>query len=187
MMKKALQIVMSALLAGYPLLIYLGLETLPLRYLAGTLLGLFLVRLWLMGQTGLQFLQHLTLPAASCGIILAGASLLMNSEQALLYYPVAVSLAGLSAFGLSLIRPPSMIECFARLSEEDLPDAAIAYTRTVTKIWCLFFVANGSIALLTVLHGDYGLWALYNGLLSYILMGSLLAGEWLYRKWVLKV
>jgi uncharacterized membrane protein len=26
-------------------------------------------------------------------------------------------------------------------------------------------------------------WALYNGLLSYLAMGALFAGEWLYRRW----
>lgn len=187
MVKKVLQIVMSVALACYPLLIYLGLETLSVKHLAGCLLGLFFIRLWIMGQSGLQFLKRLTLPAACCGLVLAGASFLMNSEQALLYYPVVVSLAGLSAFGFSLVRPPSMIECFARLSEEDLPDEAVTYTRKVTKIWCAFFAINACIALLTVLLGDYGLWALYNGLLSYIFMGSLLTVEWLYRKWVLKV
>ena len=182
-----MQVLLSVALTCYPLLIYLGLDTLPLKYLAVLIAGLFLVRLLVLGGSGLRFLKRLTLPATACGIILACASLLMNSEQALLYYPVVVSAAGLFAFASSLFKPPSMIECFARLSDENLTKVAIAYTRKVTMIWCLFFIVNGGIALFTVLNGDYSLWALYNGLLSYILMGLLLAVEWLYRKWVLKV
>ena len=54
-------------------------------------------------------------------------------------------------------------------------------------IWCLFFIVNGAIALVTVLSKNQALWTLYNGLISYLLMGTLLGGEWLYRKRVLKV
>ena len=141
----------------------------------------------IVGGTGIRFLKRLTIPAAGAGAILACASFLMNSEQALLFYPVVVSMAGLFAFASSLIKPPSMIECFARLTDENLPEEAILYTRKVTMIWCLFFIINGCIALFTVLNGDYALWALYNGLLSYLLMGLLLAVEWFYRKWILKI
>ena len=44
----------------------------------------------------------------------------------------------------------------------------------------LFYI-NGSLALATVLIGDPALWALYNGFISYILLGLMFAGEYLIR------
>ncbi|MFK0573821.1 hypothetical protein [Endozoicomonas sp.] len=187
MIKRVWQVILGILLACYPLVIYLGLETMPLNRVAALILGLFLLRLLALKGSRLRFLRHLTIPAALGGIALSSAALFLNSQQALLLYPVLVSIAGFSVFTWSLIKPPSIIECFARLQEETLTEQAVVYTRKVTMIWCLFFTINGSIALFTVISNDQALWALYNGLISYLLMGTLLGGEWLYRKWILKV
>jgi uncharacterized membrane protein len=88
----------------------------------------------------------------------------------------------LALFGASLAHPPSIIERFARLREPQLPPAAIAYTRRVTQVWCVFFAVNGSIALVTALWASDQVWALYNGLVAYVLIGLLFAGEWVVRR-----
>jgi len=98
------------------------------------------------------------------------------------FYPVLVSVGLLSVFVWSLLFPPTVIEQLARLKEPDLPPSGVVYTRKVTKIWCGFFVVNGAIATGTVYHGD-GIWTLYNGFISYLLMGLLFAGEWLFRQY----
>ncbi|MDR1388918.1 MAG: AMP-binding protein [Treponema sp.] len=61
-----------------------------------------------------------------------------------------------------------------------------AYCRTVTAIWCAFFILNGSAALYTILWGSEEIWAVYNGGVSYILMGTLFAVEYGVRKMVQK-
>jgi len=76
----------------------------------------------------------------------------------------------------------SLVERLARLQEPELPTAAIRYTRRVTRVWCLFFIGNGLFSGWTVWHGDLALWSLYNGLISYLLMGALMAGEYLIRR-----
>ncbi|MBI1359106.1 MAG: hypothetical protein GC155_02355 [Alphaproteobacteria bacterium] len=116
--------------------------------------------------------------AAAC---LLGIGSTINANLAMRLYPVLMNLAMLSAFALSLVRPPTMIERFARVFEPDLPEAGVRYTRTVTWIWCAFFVLNGSIALWTALEASLATWALYNGLVSYSMMGLLLGGEFLVR------
>ena len=85
-------------------------------------------------------------------------------------------------FARSLWQPQTLIERLARLQDPQLPPEAIRYTRRVTQVWCGFFVVNGTLALGTILLGDMALWSLYNGLLSYLLMGSLMGGEWLLRR-----
>jgi hypothetical protein len=59
--------------------------------------------------------------------------------------------------------------------------AAIPYTRKVTITWCLFFIANGSIATFTALYSSMEIWSLYNGFIAYILMGSVFVIEYLIR------
>ena len=62
------------------------------------------------------------------------------------------------------------------------PDEGVRYTRRITQIWCGFFIANGSIiAALALLHADRA-WTWYTGFISYLLMGALFAGEWIYRR-----
>ena len=50
----------------------------------------------------------------------------------------------------------------------------------------MFFIVNGSIALLTALYGDMALWTAWNGMIAYLLIGALMAGEWLVRRRVMK-
>ena len=87
----------------------------------------------------------------------------------------------LAVFASSLWQPQTIIERLARLQEPELPQSGIDYTRKVTKVWCLFFVINGSIALYTCFQ-PLEIWTLYNGLLSYVFAGLLFAGEWVVRQ-----
>jgi uncharacterized membrane protein len=75
-----------------------------------------------------------------------------------------------------------LVERLARLREPDLPPRAIRWTRRVTQIWCLFFIFNGSVALVTCLINNLLWWTWWNGLVSYLLMGLLMASEWLLRQ-----
>ena len=84
-------------------------------------------------------------------------------------------------FSFSLFKPPSVIETFARLKEKNLNKKGIKYTEKVTLIWCLFFIINGCISFYTALYSELEFWMLYNGFISYILMGCLFLGEFLVR------
>jgi uncharacterized membrane protein len=116
--------------------------------------------------------------AAAC---LLGIGSVINANLAMRIYPVLMSVAMLTAFALSLARPPSMIERFARVFEPDLSEAGVRYTRTVTWVWCAFFLLNAGAALWTALAASLKTWALYNGAISYGLMGLLLGVEFLVR------
>jgi len=103
------------------------------------------------------------------------------------FYPVIINVFLLLLFSGSIIRPPTIIWRFATLQDKYLassPDRARAekYCRNVTLIWCGFFILNGSTAFLTALWASDTVWSLYNGLISYILMGMLFVGEFLFRK-----
>lgn len=106
-----------------------------------------------------------------------------KGDNATLYYPVVMSLAMALVFGMTLFYPPSMIEQFARLSTPDLDAAGVVYTRKVTAVWSLFCLLSAFLSFMTVILDNLELWTLYNGCLSYILMGLLFAGEYTYRKY----
>ncbi|EXJ46560.1 putative dNA gyrase subunit B [Vibrio parahaemolyticus VPTS-2010_2] len=91
----------------------------------------------------------------------------------------------LCVFAFSLKQPQSIIERLARLQEPELPPSGVAYTRKVTMVWCVFFVLNAAFALYTCFL-PVKIWTLYNGLISYLLAGSLFAGEWIVRQFVRK-
>jgi uncharacterized membrane protein len=100
-------------------------------------------------------------------------------------YPALVNAVMLAVFAVSLRFPPSAVERIARLSDPHLPPQGVAYTRRVTQVWCGFFVLNGVAALATALWASDQVWAFYNGLLAYVLMGALFGGEWLIRQRVM--
>jgi uncharacterized membrane protein len=114
-------------------------------------------------------------------LLLAALAIWNNALLPLKLYPVLVNLGMLAVFGYSLYAPPSVIERMARLSDPALPAYAVAYTRRVTQVWCGFFVINGTLAMVTAIWASAAVWSLYNGVLAYVLMGCLFAGEYLVR------
>lgn len=177
-----LRLVIGVMTLLYPLAVYLGLQTFDPRYLVVMLLVLAAARLLTADkQTPLN--HWLWLPLLG---ILALWSWLTNSALGLKFYPVLVNACLLVFFAWSLKVPPSMIERLARVQDPDLPARGVHYTRQVTKVWCGFFIINGSIALGTAVYASDAVWAAYNGLIAYLAMGTLFAGEWLVRQRVMR-
>lgn len=172
MLSKAALALLSLL---YPFLWYYGRAQGWFPYLAALMAFLWLAR-GIMHRQRAQKIISFLLAAFFC------FSLTASLPQAMYWYPVLVNLLMLTTFACSLRQPPSAIERLARLQTPDLPAVAIRYTYRLTQIWCLFFIVNGSIAALLALLRHYQAWALYTGLISYLLMGILLGGEWLYRR-----
>ncbi|TNI59864.1 DNA gyrase subunit B [Aeromonas dhakensis] len=176
----------------YPLAVYWGLTHAGQTPLLLGLLLIFSLRLLpglIKGRVRLGPLPEwlwLGRLLACIGLGLTLLSALFSARHWLLYYPLAVSLCLLCLFGWSLTRPMSLVERLARLQDPALPAAAIGYTRRVTQVWCGFFVINGALAAFTIWHGDLALWSLYNGLVSYLLMGGLMGAEYLVRRRLLK-
>lgn len=161
---------------AYPFAVYLGMEYLTPRMFALLLGSLWLARLFSGRQTTL---------VRTTGVIALAFCLLLglaDSAALLRWYPVLISLALLGLFGSSLLSGMPMIERLARLTEPELPPAAVRYTRQVTWLWVGFFSFNATIAAALALWAPLTWWTLYTGLIAYLLMGMLFAGEWLVRQ-----
>lgn len=167
----------------YPVTVYFALRWFEPRVIA-SVLALFLLLRW--KRPAAQILAGL--PKVSHGILvvlllLCLAVLVVNNETLLRLYPAAINLGLLAMFGMTLWQAPPMVERFARLRHAHLPAEGIRYTRHVTQVWCLFFAGNGMAAMWTAIAASRETWALYNGLIAYLLMATLFVGEWLLRQY----
>jgi uncharacterized membrane protein len=123
---------------------------------------------------------------ALVAFVLGGASLLLRTPNFVYFYPVMVNAVLLSVFVSSLYGPQTIVEKIARLKDPRFSDLDIPYARKVTLAWTLFFAINGCVAFATVLLEDKLYWSIYNGAISYVLMGLMFAGEFYYRKRYIK-
>lgn len=162
----------------YPFIAMLSIRWIGPGALIGLLCMLLVARSFLNLKSEASHLITWALMAVAITMLVIG---LIDGALAIRLYPVLMSLAMLAAFASTLIRPPSMIERFARIRRPDLPAHAIAYTRKATIAWCMFFIANAAVSLATTLSGNWTIWTFYNGFLSYVAMGAFALGEWLVR------
>jgi uncharacterized membrane protein len=77
---------------------------------------------------------------------------------------------------------PPIVERMARLVDPDLPDFCVPYCRNVTIMWCSFLAFNSLCIAWLAWFGPFEWWALYTGLIAYLLLGLLFAVEFSVRK-----
>ena len=167
---------------SYPLVVYFAHTRLDARGMGGLLLGLYAVALLVRMRGNPTDSRHLLLQhAPMAGVIFAAIAL--DDRTLLLLLPMLVSLYLLATFSWSLRRGPSMVERFARMAEDDLPPFTFSYCRRVTWVWCGFMLGNSIAVVVLALSAPLEWWALYTGLIFYLLMGALIGGEFCFRKW----
>lgn len=155
------------------------------RYIGLALLALLWLQRWLgTGSIG-ALMNRFTRLEWGAALVMSGVSTAIavtDSEALLRAYPIVANAAMLVAFGATLRGgKQSMIEKFARLRRPDLDARAVCYTRRVTQIWCGFFVLNGAVSAVCAIWASRALWALYNGVVTYLLVGMLIVAEIAWR------
>ncbi len=169
------------LVIAYPLAVYLGLTHFSARGVSLLLLVFLLPsvvqKVARASREDLKSVLGLPL-SVSC---LVGLSAVLNDQRFVLALPVLINGALFVQFALSLRAIP-MVERFARLQDPNLGPAQIAYCRRVTQVWCVFFVLNACMSAYLALFATLASWALYTGLIAYVLIGVLGATEYLVRK-----
>lgn len=179
MLAKAVRGVSSLLLALYPLAVWAAV------FAAGSQGGLLVLLVFgiaipVQVACGLGARYW---ASSSVLVLLVLVSMLFDDQRSLLAMPVLINGALLFVFGSSLFggRVP-VVERFAKAVHGSLTPEHAAYCRTVTKVWCVFFVANGLTALYLALAAPLTVWALYTGGVAYVLMGVLFLIEYAVRK-----
>lgn len=119
------------------------------------------------------------------GALLLAAILLAGAYFATHYFiwllPSLVYLWLTALFGHTLWSPPSVLERLVRLQFPDFVPGIADYLRQLTWIWTLFFAINVPLCALLPLLAGQSAWAMYTGVIVYLLMGALGVGEWFYR------
>lgn len=96
------------------------------------------------------------------------------------YYPPICNSFIFLVFFCSLFTKETVIQKFARLCGDKLEKPTWIYTRNLTYIWCIFTFLNLCISIWTVFLPDK-IWIIYNGFISYILIGLLFGVEYTVR------
>lgn len=172
--------IFTVIIVLHPLVVYVGLKIYSSRIIA------FLVGVSIIGHFLLQdrhaYSMRLLIPFfVIIGMCMAGT--LLNNPIFILYLPCFISASLLASFSYSLLCPPNTIEMFARMFVSELSAEEMLYCRRVTLVWVGFFFLNGLAALYTACCTSLGIWSLYNGLISYVVMGMLFVVELSYRAW----
>jgi uncharacterized membrane protein len=120
------------------------------------------------------------------GTALAAVFWYANSELLLRLLPAGINLTLAVFFAWGVMRPPALPTRMAALQHgvpaTELPEPIVRYTRAVALLWTCFFLFNATLATLTALVTSRELWALYNGLVAYGLVGTVFAAEYAYRR-----
>jgi uncharacterized membrane protein len=181
-MKPAIRIISIIIAIIYPFGVYFG-----IRHFEPRILSLFLLAIalsYLLSSSANPIAKWQKYSALA---IISAVILLLQIFNDLLFirlYPVLMSLLFFGAFAYTLFFPPSMVEKFARLKHKNIEPYVVEYTRKVTIVWCIFLSLNAAIALYTAFYTSIETWTLYNGFISYCLMGCLFVGEYIVRYFV---
>lgn len=182
MSKKIATLVFALISILYPCLVYFGLQHWSYRIFGFMIVGIGLVKFCLSRNSNTRSDRVVLAVTAACGLTIWA----FPSELAVKLYPVCISLLVGSLFALSLRENESLITKLARLSGADMTPEALRYTRNLTAIWAILLYVNAMIALYLARFGTTEAWTLYCGLLSYLILGGFMGGEFLYRQYYMR-
>jgi uncharacterized membrane protein len=186
---RIIKVIVTAVLVLYPVVIFLSLVVFhfPLRYLSLFVI-MFASFYILVNNRGYQgknrWLMFL------CPVILLTLGTIcffVRSPVVLKIYPALSDLAYIFIFGLSLLIPPPIVYNFARAVDRNFTtnldkNTVDKYCRDMTLYWIVFFFLDGLAAVVTVFLASDLVWGIYNGGVSYALMGVIFVAEFAYYK-----
>jgi uncharacterized membrane protein len=119
--------------------------------------------------------------------ISGAASFLLDDINVIKLYPVLADLAYMTIMITSFFFPPPLayyfIDIFDKSMKTKIPqDEFSRYCFKASMAWVIFFIIDGIISFITVYHSSDFFWGIYNGGITYFMMGLLFAGEFIILK-----
>ena len=204
-MKKFLKALFYVIAAVYPILVFTLLVVFKVETKILSLCIVALAATFFLSATGSKKTSNKKSaldwkPLLSSVLFLAAGlfCFFTGKEFFLRLYSVVINIMLLIVFGSTLFLKPNIIFRFATLADKSITGSSYEnqvrlYCKKVTIVWCCFFILNGTVATLTTFADKlFGLdqeqarrvWAVYNGGISYALMGTLFLVEFIIRKLV---
>ncbi len=201
-MKRFLKVLFYVIAAVYPILVFTMLVVLhlPVRILSlcvVVLAGAFFISATRRAKSDKdsekKALDWRPIVSSALFLIAGVLCFVFNSDTFLKLYSVAISASLLCVFGQTLFFKPNMAFRFSTMMDKKIKgspyeQAVNDYCKKVTIAWCIFFIFNGTVAGFTTLY-NFGspelnskIWSLYNGGISYVLLGLMFAVELFIRK-----
>ncbi len=105
-----------------------------------------------------------------------------TKQASLKLYPVLMNFVIFMIFFISSFQEETVIQKIAQKLDGDLTDEIIIYTRNLTYIWAVITFINLLISFVTLFMSNK-IWALYNGVISYCIIGLTFMIEYPIRVW----
>jgi uncharacterized membrane protein len=192
-LKRRIKYLFGALIVLYPVLVFSALVIfkLSIRYLSVFIIALA-IAYFLVNRHNYKGRHRMVVfisPALLCciGII----CLITKSSLTLKIYPALADLVYLVIMGTSIFIPPPVVFYFINMFDKTIKDHIEPgflehYCRKAAIVWCVFFVFDGAVALVTVFWASDIVWGIYNGGITYVLMGLIFVGEYFILKMIEK-
>lgn len=101
--------------------------------------------------------------------------------QLLRYYPVIANFSFFSLFFITSFMKEPIVQKLAKLIDAGLDENACNYLRRLNYVWAGFTFCNFLVSLYTVFLSEK-VWAVYNGCVSYLLVGTVFVIEYFVRQ-----
>ena len=170
---------------AYPLIVYTGLTRWGTRWVALWFLAALALRLVFGAAT-----RRANSPKWTQGLVSLAPAIALGAVAAwtrdalfLLLFPVLMNATLLFVFARSLLRPTTIVEDFARQIDGDLTPDEVRYCTSLTRAWCVFFAANGTVCAALAAFAPLTWWTLYTGFLAYVWIGLFFAVEFVVRRY----
>jgi len=169
-------VVVTCLFLLYPYLVYRGIES-GVVWLAPAIFS----AVFLMQSFAAQNVKTKLIKAFIAIGLLLGAYYLQTITAKVL--PVLIQLLLMYFFGRTLLKDkgPPFIESFVRLQFTEIPQQLYPYLRQLTVVWTVFFAFNALMCVALAVWSDDRWWALYNGVIIYLMIGLITTLEYIYR------
>ena len=166
------RILFGAVIVIYPFVIFYALkQNIAIRFLG----------LVLLAMVAVSFLRNKNKYFFIIGLTLSLFVIFFNQDVFLKLYPVLMNSAICAIFALSLRKTPLVTQIAQKTQKKPLTKEILKYTRNVTCAWAIFMFINAILSLITVFMSNE-IWALYNGFVSYVLIGMMMLVEYIIRK-----
>ena len=167
-------IVVTILLLTYPYLVYLGLEKGIVWFAPAIISGFYLYQ----GITAHN--ANIKLRKIIIALVLIIGAIFFQSATAKLF-PIVIQLMLMHFFGRTLVNGPPLIERFVRLEFPDFIPGIADYCRQLTWLWTGFFAFNAVMCTVLAFWAPSSWWAIYNGILIFIMTSLIMVGEYIWR------
>ena len=177
-----MQVLLRSIIGGivllYPYLVYRGVQEGGVWFAPAVIASIYFYQAIKAHKTRVR-VQKLAIVL----ILLLGAIFYQDLIAKLV--PIIIQLSLMLFFGKTLFKnnSPSLVERFARLDfpDMDMPVVLVNYCRYLTVMWTGFFAFNVVTCVVLALFAPVEWWAIFTGILIFLLTVLLMVAEYIWR------